>query len=511
MRTPNLITAVEASLKDFRVADAQPLIRELARRKLDRGTRLKLARLAMHAQLPETAISLLKKFVSPTSKRASPTAGGLEVVTYVEAMNRLGPSQEAVRLYNGFDFEAYPRAVPSYAFTCSRLWDWKSPISIMEKALRWPDVADHRHRAATMANLAVSYLYGEPDFDHAQQLAESAIELATREGDHLMVLNGHLILGQALTHRKRWKQAQLVLDEGLSLCPQEGSAYWKLLFRQWKEILALHLSKERASHDRALDEIEADFARLGHHANSRYCAFFRAQAVGDELALARVYFGTPYEACKAKVLETLGGASDRLPAFYERMLGPGSARKKPTCFLNAFTGEHSGTGRALKPGQALQRLLEAVACDFFDPPNFLRLHEALHPGEGFDPELSHGRVAHMVWRLRSWLAEAGLPFRLVESDGRYELVSEVPAVIRIPRRDAVVSALGSFTVPADIRFFVERAAARFAAQWFKSSEVQALTGVSDWTARDLLKRAEREGLVVRQGRGAGTLYRLARP
>lgn len=497
------LAAIEKAIAEARFVEARSTVRALQDRRLDRSQRLRLASLATQAGLPQAALTLLYTTVRANAKRAQGHATPSEKITYAYALSQMGPSREATELLSQVDFKAHPVAASHYGFAYFRLWDWVTPRSALERALENQNSLPVE-KAAVMANLATTLMYGELQLARSQKLLESASELTAAEPSSLMHINIAQLLGQNYIYQQKWQEAGRTMAYATRLAPPERDSYLNLVVRQWTEILALHVSKNRGPHLRALGQIEAGFKAIGRYENARRCAFFKAIAVKDEKLLVHLYFGSPYAGAKAKILETLGWEQKRLPAFYDYLPSGKLAAKTPV--FNVFNGEFEGSRLRLKPGQIVQRLLETLATDFYEPPSSFRIHEVIYPDCAFDPEISYGKVAQAISRLRHWLVEARIPLAVHENLGRFRLQPLSPLLLRIPRNDYRLAPTAK--LDSKLRDFILRTQPRFGDRWFKSSEVQLLMGISDCSARALIQCAEAANLAIRKGRGAGTRYRL---
>jgi hypothetical protein len=105
--------------------------------------------------------------------------------------------------------------------------------------------------------------------------------------------------------------------------------------------------------------------------------------------------------------------------------------------VDAWTGVVSDRERGvvtqlrIKPGQALQRLLETMTLSRYAGLTVVEIHRRIFPDEHFHPRASPAKIRTLIYRLRKELASAKIGLRLTEVKDRYELVADRPIEIRI--------------------------------------------------------------------------------
>lgn len=106
--------------------------------------------------------------------------------------------------------------------------------------------------------------------------------------------------------------------------------------------------------------------------------------------------------------------------------------------LDAWTGQVGSAKGAshslhlkIKPGQALQRLLETLALARYGGLTAFDLHRRIFPDERFSPTASPAKVRTLVYRLRRELAAIKICLTIEESKDRYQLGAEQDVAIRI--------------------------------------------------------------------------------
>jgi hypothetical protein len=227
---------------------------------------------------------------------------------------------------------------------------------------------------------------------------------------------------------------------------------------------------------------------IGHWETRRDVDRYLALLTGDEALLRHLWFGTPFEGYRARLVKEWGRPLS-LGDSYERGRGH---------VLDVTSG---AVGRkSIRNLPREHRLLATLASDFYRPFRVAALFEALFPDERFLPTTSANRVHQAVRELRGWL-EAHAPGITVEAHGSdYRLVVGAGWAVCVP------AAAPSFETP-DARALRDLKQ-RFADRPFTTREAAAALAVSGRTALRWLADAVAEGKLERQGKRAAASYRF---
>ena len=317
--------------------------------------------------------------------------------------------------------------------------------------------------------------------------------------------NAFQLLAQTLIFQRSWEPARKTLEQAAAVVLKDGDSYYWLIVQQWQAVLEYFTSRDPKLALRKLREIKGKFESIGRWENARACAFYAAYCSRNREELLHLYFGTPYAGFRVKILKLLGHGEDKLPEAYDyRLHGhrPGSSLLPHVESLN---GQCDASAAKLKPGQLPQRLLQALASDFFSPPNIFGLHQYVYPDLHFDPIGSAEKIAQGLKRLREWLHTNRVPLEIVEQRQRYCLVAPNGLSLRVHRSSTARDADG-----ARLADFLNQVTAAFGTRPFQSRDIQKLLKISDWSARNLVKVALEHSKLDKSGRGPATSYRVSR-
>jgi tetratricopeptide (TPR) repeat protein len=283
------------------------------------------------------------------------------------------------------------------------------------------------------------------------------------------------------------------------LDPNDG--YNRIRILQWRAIARL---SERRHGDQAMrDLIRArDLSRRQQRWEIvRSCELYRGEHLRDTPAgkriLTQLYFGSPYPRLRERLLARLGGFAE-LPAHYDRVCG--KAGPKPPVLETRNGLSTAAHGAHLKEGQLLQRLLQALNMDYYSPLSVAEIHEAVFPGEYYNPDSSRDRVHQSLKRLRQWLATHRIPLTVAERDHLYVLEGAPACIVR----ETALAAGPTLRLQASVNQLHKA----FGSVAFSSREVAQALGVSLRSANDCLREALDSGLVHQEGRGPACRYRV---
>jgi hypothetical protein len=274
-----------------------------------------------------------------------------------------------------------------------------------------------------------------------------------------------------------------------------------LLIEKWRAILELahnksvrsetiHLGASEARD--ALLKIQTKAKELREWETVRDCDFQLARYTQDFQLGRHLYFGTPYEAYRARLVKKLGVKSPDLDERFEWQIG---SRGKEF-LIDAVSGESSSRQTSLKPGQIPQRLFALLVSDFYRPHRIATLHADLFPDRHYHPLHSPVVLRQAILRLRKWFSENKIPLQIEENQSTYRLKALRRLKTRVPPLGATSPStwINPLRDELDARGFITRSSA---ARCWKVSERTAFNRLQDLVT---------ENLLVREGQGHATRY-----
>ncbi len=464
----------------------------LARRELQRARKTKvprphvrrLAELARRAALPDLALRLLNPIVRPSAKHVV-QASTEEQAEYAAALIRAGAPQEGLEILNRLPADRLPSIYLFQSFSLIGQWRYAEVIPLLKRYLASAELTPYQ-RLVGLINLVPAYLFEEKT-DEAEGMLEELREQTQAKGLGLLRGNALELSAQWAIEKKQWGRANRYLDEALTTLVAAGTLD-VLFVRKWRAIAEV-LRAPSAGRKRVLHDVRREAFSLSHWETVRECDFYGAIAFRDERLATHLYFGTPHEPYRARVLKEIGRL--RIPDSYAWDLpGVGPSSRRPRTLDRASI---------LTEGQTLHRLLAALTKDFYRPQRIASLHADLFPREFFNPLSSPTRVHQLVRRLRRWMLDDKTTLTVKEMEGSYSLAATSPCRL-------VVTRDGTFSRE---RSWDDRLRAKSRAREFSASQAARWIESSERTASRYLLEATRQGRLVRVGKSSATRYRFS--
>lgn len=466
--------------------EVQATLRELVKARHStphtREENLGLAALCRRSGWAEGGLILLNPIVRPSARSQAQSTGG-ERCEYGACLVQIGAGSEALPLFESaevaprFLFEAF------YRFS---IWDYSSALLSLRRYLSEFELAPYE-RFIGEVNL-VAALVSTKNFAEATPLLVRLKEEAARREMRLLLGNLFEIEAQTYLEREQWKLADQSLNESYRLL--QGHSNWEMLYvLKWRLILDIRQKGFNAPQKKSANELIAQAKVLRHSETWRDLEFQLAKITGNRKLAERVYLGTPFSAFREKIVSEL----KYTPKAEEYLWCTG---KSPTHTLDILTGLVSPRTCPLKSGQVVQRLLAALAADFYRSPTLAALHAQVFPGRYYNPLSSPAVMHQALKRLRQWLEQKKIPLEVLEQQGTYSLSGERTA-IRV-YRDAITNHSGSSQV---LRQSFPKAP-------FQRRDFENLRGISARAANYHLKALQLAGIISVEGHGPARTYRL---
>lgn len=482
------LVEIDQLIRQSRIADARKAVERAARGKPPRRLLASVAQLSWRCGLPGLGLRLLHPVVRASDPDVTcPT--GAESAEYAQCLTKVGATEESLAVLNRLDPTRVPQALFYQGAALVSRWNDSAAIPLFQKYLRTKGLGSYQVLVGKV-NLAAS-LIAEREFRRATLLLRDILyETSVRR---LRLLHGNALELSAASFviQKDWRAADhcLTRAEGF-LRNHEGLDGF--FVRKWGALLSLGRERASPASLARVSEIRSEAERRRHWETIRDCDRFQAIASGDEALFLRLYFGTPYESFRRRLVREMGG--HELPSAYlwrpfgERETGP---------VLDASLGGTAGA--RLKPGQVPFRLFRELVSDLYRPSRVATLYARVFPSEFYNPAASPGRIHQAVKALRHWLREQRLPLSITEEEGAYRLTAVGPCAIRL--RDGREG-----EGRHDFRLRALRESWPAAA--FSAEAAGRCLGLSARSALATLEHGIAQGWVVREGKRSGARYRF---
>lgn len=479
------LAELEEAIRQGKGAGVRRALRAITLGDIPRAERPAYVAIARRVDLPALGLRLLGPRVRGKG-RGGTGASELEKAEYAGCLVHVGAHAEARALLEGIAGTTAPQAHLFRAFAAIGQWDYAAAIPALRSYLRAPGLGAYRKTVARV-NLAEALLH-ERDFVKAEPLLRDLLHRASLQRWDLVLGRTLELTAEMFLLRRDWARAEAFLAEAGSRL-RESESLDALFVEKWKAILALRRGPTRAALD-AVARVKDQARRRGHWETLRDCDRYLAILCRDESLFRHVYFGTPFDAFRRRLLEDFPGAPP-LTETYDWCPGAdGNADAGARVALDLVGGD-------LDPARAPHRALTALSADFYRPVRAATLFHALYPGEFFDADSSLHRVYNAVRRLRSHLDETGVPVRIEEVEGSYRLSAD-----RVAIRVGAAAATPSSRTARALR-------EAFGATPFSVAEASRALEMPYRSAFRALQDAVTDGALGRTGRGRACRYRVA--
>lgn len=427
------ITDIEGLIRGGKTRDARHKLSKIETEKIPRAAILPLAILARRSNLPHLALKLLHPVVR---RSIEPPATVAEKGEYAASLSFIGAGPEAYQLLEDLDPSNCPEILLYRSFALFSVWNYKASITYLEKYTTMPDLDPYK-RLVGKLNLAAA-MVNERLLPPAEALLN---ELANAtEKDNLKLLRGNVyeLQAQVALLRGFYSTAEKHLFGAEDHLKETGGIY-SLFVRKWRAIVKLKSDESeagRAEGLKMLKLIRLEAVKRCHWETVRDCDRHQAFTEKNLELFFQVYFGTPYEGYRRRLLKEYPGEL-KVPGHYFLKFKP---HFEPRTFVDVVTGEiNKRTSGDPVPkivaslGEDLELLktFQALAKDYYAPIRLPSLFSSVFSGEFYVPGKSSAKAYRMVQKLRAWFEERKLPIQINEFQSFYSVTANDTVALKI--------------------------------------------------------------------------------
>ena len=335
-----------------------------------------------------------------------------ELIEYAESLRRVGAVSEAVKILEGINRKKFPQAGFHLALCHMAQWRTAPVINLLTEYIASFSEPTYAQCVAKV-NLAAALIAEEHLSEASSLLDELLIETKEKSFKLLYGNTNELSAQIEILHKKNWQQADKYLSDAMTVLGDSTNSADLLFIQKWQAVMESYQA-ERATE--SLYKVRQRAVEIQHWETIRSCDFYIAKINQDIPALVRLYFATPFESFRKKII-TEPGLNEAIPDSYVWH----QEGVNPKRVFNVTLGESEDGTMSLPTGQALHLLLILLTRDLYRPQPLLSLFAGVFQNEYFNPESSANRIHQLTKRLREWIAENDLPVELKELDGNYNL------------------------------------------------------------------------------------------
>jgi tetratricopeptide (TPR) repeat protein len=447
-----------------------------------RADRLPLARIARKLGRPDVGFRLLGPVIRPEVKTVK--ASAQELVEYAGLLQNIGSLDEALSYLKDLPLEMVPEAALYQAYCHLNRWESQKAVDCLRVFLELDGVAPEM-RLNAKVNLA-SATMGVPDYPAAAELVTECTAEATKAGQIRLAAHCNLIHANIYLAQGDVQKARPFVERAAPILSQ-GTAHER-------EILAQRYACLDAFDTKQIEPLVEYRKKAIQNSNwlaARETDFEILMTEFDERRFSYLYFGTPFEGYRRRLVRQFGME----PAAQTYLYGAAGSRS-----LDMSTGILSD-GKTLSAGKKTHQLLTCLLGDFYAPIRLGALYSKLFPGEHFDINSSPGRIHQLLFRARRDFKDAGIPVVIQERNGFYFLEMREPFSFHVH--------LGREAKNTN-ELCLQTLAERFAGEEFDASQAREVLKRSPSGFKKLMRWALETGRVERIGSNRQTRYRLCR-
>ncbi|MGE0763827.1 MAG: hypothetical protein AB7N80_11165 [Bdellovibrionales bacterium] len=442
-----------------------------------------MAKIALRIGYASYAHLLLQPLVNDEKKFGKAMSPD-EWMQYGMCLKQMGASDHALKVFQKLNPEQVPEVLLYQAITLFTQWRYSEAIVPLQAYIQNPTTSTYQKEIGTL-NLASALIF-EGCLGEARKLIGPLVEHARRGKLHLLRGNGLELMAQMAIYEGKYSEAQIHLLEASQLIQYSAPVY-QLFLEKWSAVVQLRLTNCSLLSLQNMNWVRDKAIALQHWESVRDCDFFFATSKNDRHLFHRVYFGTPYNEYRRRLVRNFHDPQP-IPSYFDWR---GNTAHQPA------VGPMGVLDLSEKNGDQNLRVVKALSMDFYAPLKPFELYLNLYPHEFLDPEEALPRIYSAVSRLKKWLKKMKYPLEVEHSTAGYRLNWTGPFTIRIPQ------AL-TFRRTSDEWF--ERLQIHFHGQAFTSTQAAEALGLSQRAFLRLLKESAHADLLSVTGRGRSTRY-----
>ena len=484
----NFNELIQQCEQDLRAGQAQKihlLFKTINLSKIPREFQLALANIARRTGLFLAGLKILNGTV-----RTLADATSAELAEYAVLLQKIGAVEEASELLNHVNKDTAPVGHLYQAFQCFHEWNGAGAVPHLEKFLS-SDLSDY-DRAVGRINLAAALLQSDQG-ERAESLLNEDIEANHAKGYTRLECNGYELLTQALLQRADFKSARLMIERAHILLAREESPDIQFV-NKWQAIIEAH---ERQSIE-PLQKLRSEaFERQDWEVVRDADLFICKMRFSTEL-FHKLYFGTPYEFYRKRIITTL----DVNVPDLSRPYGYANASRKPEPLFDLAKGELIKNGVAeavVEPGSKIHQVLTSLLMDLYRPLRVAGIFAYIFPEEIFNPFDSPDRIHRLIARTRKTFKELDVPLEIVNHHDAYSVHLNGGVGIQL---------MGNRQLTERNGVLLRQLEGQFGVAGFTPREAIKFLDVSPSTFKRLVSWGIKAKKIEKIGAGSAVVYRL---
>lgn len=477
---PGLVNHFEAGIRSGKISQVWSELKEIRPSEIPREFLIPFADFGRRVQQPLYTLKVLGKLIR-AHREQTETASTEEIMAYVGALIKMGFFDEAHRWLEGISVDRFPQLLDLKARIQIARWNYRSSAFYLKRYLRTLEKGSYSWQVGCL-NYSASLISSGRAAEAVAVLRRLRGE-ARRQSSRLILGNAWELQAQADMELEQLEKARKALNNSLKLLGRTQSI-WAFYIRKWNHLFDLKQVSDFSLVSDQHRQLRSEALNNSYWEDLRELERARGLATGSRDQLLKVYFGTPYEHYRSRLLH-ISPPDLNVPEEFLFPIGVGDG------------GGEWDRHRYLDVTSVTGRMFELLTHDMYRPLSLGYAFSTLYPGEYFDPFHSPGRVASVVQRLRGQLEKSAV--EVWWSSSGIRLNFQKPGLLRLQKSQNLVD-------PEKQKLVEIREA--FGKKWFQRQDLECECQVSARTANRLLKDAAKAYSVEVSGAGRARRYRF---
>jgi tetratricopeptide (TPR) repeat protein len=469
-----------------------------------------IASLTRRLSRSEIGLALLNPIVRPPATKHIVSTEA-ERAEYAACLIRLGILKEAHTILDTVTPDSYPRSLIFRAFSYIAQWDFEKSETCLNEFIKKSDVHSYEVLIAKV-NLAVGYVFLE-NFKKGNGLLDELSSITLETKNLLLYSNVLELKTQMAILSGRYSQADKILKEAtqILISSETIDAYFlkkdQAILNFFKSFDGVKLNfKPSDLEDILIVKKEAKDRNFWEQA--RDCDYYLSCATKNIQIIKHLYFGTPFESYRKKLLSKVGLVKEDLIEAYSWQIGSGKKNQK----IDAFTNESQAHEIFLNKGQVPYRVLKSLAVDFYRPRRVMEIFESVFPKEHYFPKYSADKIYQGLKRLRHALLLNNKALIISEQSGFYQLNAQknftIELVCPVEHKETLNKSYLNYRRNNKLHRMIQMIEKKFRNKYFTSGDFLKLHHISERSAVRHLKNAVEKGLIKKFGNTRFAKYKL---
>jgi len=392
----NEILRWETAVREGRGQSVSREIKKLVAKKIPNIYRREIAALLRRIGDYSLALKVIYPKIYNVDNQFQENSSPTDVADYSLLLLRIGANNEALLKLMQLDPNKALQRNIYIAYCYFSVRNYEAALPYLLEYIELSGLSEY-NRIIGRVNL-LSALVETNRIQEAIDLSGELIAELNENVHRRLLANCYELRGQALKLNDDFDQAKDSLLESLRLLKQDSERY------QYTALLNLsHLQAKKEGSEKPLLEFIDKAKKSKKFELLRQADYFRLEFINDQDLFCRLYYGTPYNAFKHKLLK----AYPQYKSSLEKQWFFG----KDGVLVNVKEGKFNSK-QVLKVGSVCHQTFQALFYDLYRPRPLSVIHELISDGDPFIPVHTPNRIKQIVYRLNKELASEGVKIQV---------------------------------------------------------------------------------------------------